>query len=245
MRMRCEPFYTRPVGLNMAITDGLFAQAAGAEYGFDEYGADEAVQDCYRRASHNPRGMQHAVPGVANIATSPYVAAPLRQAHQAPITDGAVAMVVVSGAWLKRNPRARPLARVSGIGWRNEGYDLGGDRLTGLKSFRGAIGDSLGRAGLKDCGALDLIELDSQTGFHELAYRAVLGEQAPAAISPSGGAFAQNPYFCTGLINAAEAVLQVAGQAGPVQVAGARRAMAHGCHGFAQQGNVAVILESA
>ena len=29
MRMRCEPFYTRPVGLNMAITDGLFAQAAG------------------------------------------------------------------------------------------------------------------------------------------------------------------------------------------------------------------------
>ena len=31
MRMRCEPFYTRPVGLNMAITDGLFAQAAGLQ----------------------------------------------------------------------------------------------------------------------------------------------------------------------------------------------------------------------
>jgi acetyl-CoA acetyltransferase len=245
MRMRCEPFYTRPVGLNMAITDGLFAQAAGAEYGFDEYGADETVLDLYRRAALNPRGMRHAVPGVADIATSPYVAAPLRQAHRAPITDGAVAMVVASGRWLKRNPRARPLARVTGIGWRNEAYDLGRDRLAGLTSFRGAIGDSLSRAGLKDVGALDLIELDSQTGFHELAFRAALNGDAPAAISPSGGAFAQNPYFCTGLINAAEAVLQVSGQAGQVQVPGARRALAHGAHGFAQQGNVAVVLESA
>ena len=39
------------------------------------------------------------------------------------------------------------------------------------------------------------------------------------------------------------AVLQVAGQAGPVQVPGAKRAIAHGSHGFAQQGNVAVVLE--
>jgi len=245
MRMRCEPFYTRPIGLNMTITDGFFAQAVGAEYGFDEFGADEAVQDSYRRAAQNPRGMRHTVPGVAAIATSPYVAAPLRQAHQAPMTDGAVAMVVASGAWLKRNSRARPLARVTGLGWRSEGYDLGRDRLAGLASFRGAIADSLDRAGLKDCSALDLIELDSQTGFHDLAYRAALGERTPEAISPSGGAFAQNPYFCTGLVNAAEAVLQLSDQAGPVQVAGARRAMAHGSHGFAQQGNVAVVLERA
>ena len=33
MRMRCEPFYTRPIGLNMTIADGLFAQAAAERYG--------------------------------------------------------------------------------------------------------------------------------------------------------------------------------------------------------------------
>ena len=43
----------------------------------------------------------------------------------------------------------------------------------------------------------------------------------------------------------AEAVLQVSGRAGPVQVKGARRAVAHQCHGFAQQGNAAVVFEGA
>jgi acetyl-CoA acetyltransferase len=243
MRMRCEPFYTRPVGLNMGIADGLFAQAAGAKYGFDEFDADETVLDLYRRAGRNPRGVKHDVPGVEAISTSPYVAAPLRQAHQAPITDGAVAMVVASDRWLKSNPRARPLARVAGIGWRNEGYDLGADRLNGLTGFRNAMDDALRMAGCKTAADLDLLELDSQTGFHELAFRAALNGHAPKEISTSGGAFAQNPYFCTGLINAAEVVLQLSDQAGPIQVSGVKRAAAHGSHGFAQQGNVAVILE--
>jgi acetyl-CoA acetyltransferase len=243
MRMRCEPFYTRPVGLNMAITDGLFAQAAGEKFGFDEFAADEAVLDAYRRGWVNPRGMKHAVPHVEMIATSPYVAAPLRQAHQAPITDGAVAMVCVSERWLKRNPRARPLARVAGIGWRNEEYDLGKDRLSSLTGFSNTIADALKMAGCKKASDLDLIELDSQTGFHELAFRAALNGNAPANVSTSGGAFAQNPYFCTGLINAAEAILQLSDRAGPIQIPNVKRAAAHGSHGFAQQGNVAVVLE--
>jgi acetyl-CoA acetyltransferase len=243
MRMRCEPFYTRPVGLNMTITDGLFAQAAGEKFGFDEFAADEAVLDAYRRAGANPRGVKHAEPHIEAIATSPYVAAPLRQAHQAPITDGAVAMVCASERWLKRNPRARPLARVAGIGWRNEEYDLGKDRLSSLTGFKNAMGDALKMAGLKKASDLDLIELDSQTGFHELAFRAALNGNAPAAVSTSGGAFAQNPYFCTGLINAAEAILQLSDQAGPIQIPNVKRAAAHGSHGFAQQGNVAVVLE--
>lgn len=243
MRMRCEPFYTRPVGLNMTITDGLFAQAAGEKFGFDEFAADEAVLDAYRRAGANPRGIRHNVPGVEHIATSPYVAAPLRQAHQAPITDGAVAMVVASARWLKRNPRARPLAQVAGIGWRNEEYDLGKDRLSSLTGFTNALDDALRMAGVAKASELALIELDSQTGFHELAFRAVLNGHAPANISTSGGAFAQNPYFCTGLINAAEAILQLSGQAGPIQIPNIRRAAAHGSHGFACQGNVAVVLE--
>ena len=44
-------------------------------------------------------------------------------------------------------------------------------------------------------------------------------------------------------MNAAEAVLQVAGRAGEVQRAGVKRAAAHGCHGYAQQGNVVMVFE--
>jgi acetyl-CoA acetyltransferase len=89
------------------------------------------------------------------------------------------------------------------------------------------------------------VELESQTGYHEAAYVRAFGIEREEALSPSGGAFAQNPIFCTGLINAAEAVLQVAGQAGAVQRPNVRRAAAHGCHGYAQQGNVVIVFERA
>ncbi len=96
--------------------------------------------------------------------------------------------------------------------------------------------------GLADRNALDLIEIDGQTGYHQAAFVRALASSAAVRISPSGGAFAQNPYFCAGLSNAAEAVLQVAGRAGPVQVPGARLGAGHGCHGFAQQGNAVAIF---
>jgi acetyl-CoA acetyltransferase len=242
MRMRCEPFYTRPVGLNMAIADGLFAQGLGDAYGIGEDDANAAVIDACRRAVRNPRGMGRAVPPEGEIAGSPYLATPLRAGHQAPITDGAVAMVLASAKWLAGNPRARPLARVAGIGWRNEEYDLGRERLTGLAGFRAAIADAAAMAGLDGAGDLDLLELDCQTGWHALAYEAALGRDPPR-LTPSGGAFAQNPYFCTGLVNAAEAVLQVSDRAGPIQIAGASLAGAHGSHGFAQQAHVVAIFE--
>ena len=90
---------------------------------------------------------------------------------------------------------------------------------------------------------VDVFEIEAQTGFHEAAVVRALGISADVAISPSGGPFAQNPYFCTGLVAAAEAVLQVAGRAGPVQVENARRAAAHSCHGYAHQGSVIMIFE--
>ena len=245
MRMRCEPFYTRPIGLNMTIADGLFAQAAGNAFGITDEEVCAAVHDGYGRAARNPRGLCSAVPAIEEIRASPYVAAPLRKAHQAPLTDGAVAIVMASGRWLKKHPGARPIARLSGIGWRTDGYHLGNRRLVGFESLKGSFGAALSMCGVRKCADLDLVELDSQTGYHEAAFRRVLDLPKGFAVSPSGGPLAQNPYFCTGLVNAAEAILQVSGRAGAVQVKGARRAAAHGCHGFAQQGNAIAIFEGA
>jgi acetyl-CoA acetyltransferase len=99
-------------------------------------------------------------------------------------------------------------------------------------------------AGLPDASSIDVMELETPTVYHEAAYEQVLGLNASTQISPSGGAFAQNPLFCTGLVNAAEAVLQVAGRAGEVQRPGVKRTAAHSCHGYAQQGNVVMVFES-
>lgn len=242
MRMRAEPFYTRPIGLNMAITDGLFASAVSERYGLTASAADAQARKSYAQALRNPRGVQWAAPTPLGIEVSPYVAAPLREIHRAPITDGAVAFVIASGRWLTRAGGRSAKARIAGAGWRNQQYDLGAERLAGLAGFRGAVDDALKSGGDLSPADLDLAELDAQTAWHHLAYaQALKGWRAP--LSPGGGAFAQNPYFCTGLVNAAEAVRQVSGTARGVQIGGARRALAHGSHGFAQQGHVAVVFE--
>ena len=242
MRMRAEPFFTRPVGLNAAITDGLFAGAAAARHGITEDDATREVLAGAARATRNPRAVRRPLPSAIGVAASPYLAFPLREGHRAPLTDGAVAMVLASGAWLARHGSARPLARLAGLGWSVDSYALGGERLAALASLRDAGTRAFDMAGIA-ARDLDVCELDSQTGWHAAAYRRAFPTLDPDAVSPGGGAFAQNPYFCTGLVNAAEAALQAAGRAGPVQRPRARWTAAQGGHGFAQQGNVVAVFE--
>jgi acetyl-CoA acetyltransferase len=243
MRMRCDPFFTRPVGLNMSIADGLFAQSVSSKYAIAEPVVNAAVQSSYKLAKNNDRGMRLPVPSLDEIERSPYVSVPLRKLQQAPVTDGGVSMVVCSGEWLSKHPDHRPLAKLTGMAWRIDEYQLGAERLSGLSGFKDTFRKATSMSGLKDSGQLDVVELDSQTAFHQVAYRHALDLPETCHVSPSGGPFAQNPYFCTGLVHAAEAVLQVSNRAGAVQVKGAKRAAAHGCHGFAQQGNAVAIFE--
>jgi acetyl-CoA acetyltransferase len=165
--------------------------------------------------------------------------------HRAPLTDGAVSIVMASERWLRAHPEHRPLARLAGVGWATDSYRLDRERLSALKSARLAFRNACRMAELESAEDINLFEFESQTGYHEAAYVRALGLSSSAAVSPSGGAFAQNPLFCTGLVCAAEAILQVAGQAGTTQINDVHRAVAHSCHGFAQQGNVFMIFEKA
>jgi acetyl-CoA acetyltransferase len=244
MRLRADPFYTRPLGIGAAISDAFFAQAVSAEFGVTEAEAGRRVVEAYARASKNPRGMAYPVPTIDDVNRSAFDALPLRSAQRAPFTDGAVALVLASEAFLKANPDCKPLARVAGVGWATDSYRLDSARLRSMNSARVAWRTALRQAGLASAADLDAIELESQSGYHEAAYVRAFGVERAETISPSGGPFAQNPLFCSGLVNAAEAVLQVAGRAGAVQRPRAKRAAAHSSHGYAQQGNVVMVFES-
>jgi acetyl-CoA acetyltransferase len=242
-RMRGEPFFLRPIGLNFAIADGLQAGALMARRGIAEADVAERVRARMQAAAQNPRAVRRAVASLAEIAASPLVAHPLRAAHRAPVTDGAVALVLASGDWVRAHPGKRPLARIAGASWTVDRYQLDGDRLGDPALFDAALHDVLKRAGAASIDALDVVELEAQSGWVDCALTGRLGAGKGVAINPSGGAWAQNPYFCTGLVNAAEAALQVSGRAGPHQVKGAKRALAHGSSGFAQQTHGFVVME--
>ena len=243
MRLRGDPFFTRPLGIGAMIADALFAQACG-KIGVTEAEASRRVVGAYTRAARNPRGMSYRVPSLAEVDSSPYLSTPLRAAQRAPLTDGAVSMVLASEGFLRANPGCKALARVAGVGWASDSYRLDQERLGSMNSAHRAWDGALRQAGLQGAAELDVIELECPTGYHEGAYVRTFGIEDDRKISPSGGSFAQNPLFCTGLVNAAEAVLQVAGRAGPVQRPDAKRAAAHSCHGYAQQGNVVMVFET-
>jgi acetyl-CoA acetyltransferase len=237
-----EPFYTRPLGMSVALTEGLFAQAVCAQFALDPSEVSERVAGAYARALHNPRGLRRPVPAAAELDASEYVATPLRGGHRAPLSDGAAALVLASETWLRRHPDHAPLARIAGVGWATDSYRLDAHRLRSLGSARTAWSAALRGAGVTDSSGLDLVELDTPSGFHEAAFSRAF-ELEDEQLSPSGGSFAQNPLFCAGLVNAVEAVLQLAGRAGDVQRERPRYAAAHACHGYAQQGNVAIVFE--
>lgn len=242
MSARAEPFYTRPLGMTGTVADGLFAQSVADEFGVGEDEVAQRVVTAYERAIANPRGMEHQVPEIAAVAESGYEATPLRSGHSAPATDGAAALILASEKWLRLHPGHEPRARLAGIGWATDSYRLDRDRLRAMGSARKSWATALRQAGLRDSSDLDLVELESPTGYHEAAFARAF-EIDEDKVSPSGGTFAQNPRFCSGLINAIEAVHQVSGRADGVQKQGATRAAAHSCHGYAQQGNVVAVFE--
>lgn len=240
-RFRADPFFSRPLGIGDHVGDALFAQAAG----ISEEEAARRVVRAYERAARNPRGLRRAAPTLDEVNTSPYEAMPIREGHRAPASDGAVSLVLASEEFVRANREVKPLARLLGVGWATDSFRLDRERLVAQLAARSAYAAAMRRAGLSSIDDIDVIEFESPTGYHEAVYAKIFDLENDSKVSPSGGAFAQNPVFCTGLINAAEAVLQVAGQAGPVQVAGARTALAHGCFGCAQQGHVVAIFASA
>jgi acetyl-CoA acetyltransferase len=241
MNARCDPFFTRDLGMDDAVADALFAQAVTDELEIGEDELTDRVVAGHRRAAANPRGVRRAIPDREDVGRSPYESTPLRTLHRAPFSDGAACLVLASGSWLARHRDHRPLARIAGVGWASDSYRLDRDRLASLGSVRSAWACALGRAG--DAVAPDVVELECPTVFHEAAYTRAF-HLDDGIVSPSGGSFAQNPITATGLVNVVEAVLQVSGRAGPVQRAGVRRAVAHGCHGAAQQGNVVVVVDA-
>ena len=242
-RMRAEPFYLRPIGLNFAIADGLYAGAVAARHGITETDVAERVRLRMQAALSNPRAVRRSMASMAELLHSPMLAHPLRRGHRAPVTDGAVAMVLASGDWLRAHPGRRPLARIAGASWTIDRYRLDAERLADSALFDAALQDVLDRAGAGGIDELDVVELEAQNAWADVALTKAIGADSRVSVSPSGGAWAQNPYFCTGLVNAAEAALQVSGRAGPHQVKGAKRALAHGSSGFAQQTHGFVIME--
>ncbi len=257
-----DPLFVRPLGQSHLVSLALQANAYAQRYGVSAEQAAGVVVKNRRAGVNNPNAHLRSAASVEEVLTSDPVCYPLRALHCPPQSVGGVALILASQDAARRISE-RPVW-VTGIGWAIDSYELGSKDMARLGSLAAAAERAYRMAGIdRPLEQVDVAEVHDITAYHELMACEALGfaPEGGAArlleegvtdaggrvpVNPSGGVLCSNPYGASGLLRAAEAALQLRGDADQRQVAGARRALAHGMSapsGAAARTDCVAILE--
>ena len=234
---------------------GLLADEYEERYGLNRELLNQISDINHTNAKRNPlaqtRQWQFAEGSFSeDDALNPVIEPGVRRLHCGQITDGACALVLASGSFLKKHRMQsgkKALARIEGWGHRNAGIRYR-DKVERSKNqpyvfphVRDAITDAFGRAGIQDVYQLDGIETHdcfSMTEYMAIdhlgmtppgeSWRAVEnGTIAPGGrlpVNPSGGLIGcGHPVGATGARMLLDASRQVTASAGEMQIEGAGR----------------------
>jgi acetyl-CoA C-acetyltransferase len=261
-RVVYDPLFTRPVGANYLASLAMQANAYAQRHGVGQESAAKVVVKNRANGVHNPYAHLKAPVTLEDVLGSGWVAYPLRTLDCPPESVGGVALVLAAEEHVKRITD-KPVW-VKGIGWAIEGYYLGSKDLSEMPSLAAAAQRAYSMAGIKrPLEELDVAEIHEPTSYHELMAYEALGLAAAGQgarlidegaterggklpVNMSGGALSTNLLGASGLARAAEAILQLRGEAHGRQVAGAKLALAHGFSsltGAASPTNCVVVLE--
>ena len=259
-----DPLFVRALGQSHLVSLAMQANAYVHRSGVGAEQAARVVVKNRGNGGDNPRAHLRSPVSEEEVLGSDPVCYPLRELHCPPQSVGGVALILASEQSVRRITD-RPVW-VTGISWAIDSYDLGSKELGRLGSLAAAAERAYTMAGIgKPLDDLDLAELHDITPYHELMACEALGlapERAAARliddgvtasggrlpVNPSGGVVCTNPIGAAGLCRAAEAALQLRGEAGSGQVAGATRALAHGMSapsGAAARTDCVVVLEGS
>ncbi len=241
--------HERALGVTMPALVAMMTRLYMAETGLTREQLALVPVKAHRNGVRNRKAHFQKEITVADVLASPIVADPLRRYDCAPLSDGAVAVLLTS--------KSQPV-RVAGIGQANDlaSYALRAD-LGGLAATRAAAAEALRRA-KKTVNDVDVIETHDafsplelvnleDMGFFERghAIQALeMGEldlKGGLPVNPSGGLKARgHPLSATGLAQVAEVYLQLAGKAEGRQV-DAACGLAHNIGGFGTSVAVTVL----
>ena len=226
--MEMDPFYLAPLGVDPLTFAALQARALIGAGIADERAMAEVAARSRRAAMANPNAQVAGDFDVDVLLAENYVREPLRRHDLPPITDGAGAMVLATGA-RARELRDRP-AFITGFDHRTECHNPGYRDLTDSPSTRiAATAAGLG------AGAVEVAELQAAFTHEEILLRRVLELDDDVTVNGSGGALASNPIMATGLARIGYAADHIFG--------GGTRALAHSTSGPCLQQNLICILE--
>jgi acetyl-CoA acetyltransferase len=197
-------------------------------------------------STRNPLSQYRHEIGVDEVLADPLVSWPLTRAMCAPISDGAAAAVVCSGAVLGRVGCTRAVkvaasALKTGSNRDPLDFDRHIGRIAALAAYEAAgIGpEDVDVAEVHDaCAFAEILQIENlglcargEGGPFTESGMTTLGGRVP--VNPSGGLVSKgHPVAATGLIQLVELVTQLRGEAGSRQVPDARVAVAENGGGF-------------
>lgn len=248
-----DPYCQRPLNLDEPMAAGLQARCYLQAAGLGIEALAKVSQRSHNQAQRNPVALRRNHYTLRQILNAAPYADPLTELMAAPVSDGACALLLASAE--KARPFAGRAVWIAGLGNSTDAYWTERD-LDRSPALADAACRAYAMAGISS-EQLDLAEISARYAHEELLYGEAVGlwrrEDLPAltsngagarlAVNPSGGTITGNPATVAGLARAAEAYLQLAGQAGEHQVPGARYALAHGAGGICGQSQAVVILQ--
>lgn len=228
LAMQLDPYTMTPLWPDTVSLAALQARL-GIDAGmWDEAAMADVVARSLTAAEANPYAIRAGSRSAQELLDSPMFADPLRKHDCAPVTDGAVGIVLAAGD-RAREVRDHP-AWITGFAHLTDGLHLGTRDLTTSRSAEGAAQAAGGTAGV------EVAELHAPFSHQELILRSAFELGDDVTINPSGGALAGNPMFAGGGIRIGEAARRIWDGA-------AAKTLAHATSGPALQQNLVCVME--
>ncbi|UDY22221.1 thiolase domain-containing protein [Nocardioides sp. Kera G14] len=228
LTLQLDPYTMTPLWPDTVSLAALQARA-GLDAGlWDETAMAEVVDRSMTDAEKNEYAVRAGGSSVADLLARPMFADPLRKHDCAPVTDGAVALVLAADD-RAREVRERP-AWITGLAHNTDGLQLG------LRDLTTSPSASRAASAAGDLSRVDLAELHAPFSHQELILRSSLGLRDDVRLNPSGGALSGNPMFAGGAIRIGEAARRVWDGSSDV-------ALGHATSGPALQQNLVCVLE--
>lgn len=254
-----DPIYMRCLGLDMVTACALQARKYMKRYGITEEQMAAISVKNHGNALDNPNAHLGMKITVDDVMKSRKIAEPLKLLDCSPVSDGAACII------LANEERAMKITDkpvwVNGVSYCADAYLLGDRDLAESKALEKAAQKAYGMAGISDPRKqIDVAELYDAFTYQEsmwieglglcgpgeggeLAASGATAREGELPVNPSGGLMGAHPAIAGGMIRMVEAVRQVRGEAGDMQVSkDVDIALAHGVNGVCGQSHCVWIL---
>jgi len=254
-----DPIYVRCLGLDMVTACALQARRYMKRYGITEEEMAVISVKNHQNALSNPNAHLGMKIAVDDVLKSRKISEPLKLLDCSPVSDGA-ACIILANEQRARKITDKPVW-VKGVSFCADAYQLGDRDLSECKALEKAARKAYSMAGISNPRKeVHVAEVYDAFTYQESMWTEGLGFCGPGEggklavsgatakngdlpVNPSGGLMGAHPAIAGGMIRMVEAVRQIRGDAGGMQVKDdVKIALAHGVNGVCGQSHCVWVL---